>query len=570
MSKIVTYAPFHEVLDDSAALGPFFDGASWSGWKTIAKAAFGAPLNAEEEAFFRSVAERDPPKKKVRELYLIVGRRGGKDSFASGLAAWYAGCVDYSAVTRPGEKMTVMCLACDRTQAKIVTNYTRGYFHRVPLLGGIVENDVADGFDLRNGNEVRVFTNNIAATRGKACSLVILDEVAFFSEDGGSSGKEIYTAVMPSLISSDGMLVAISTPYRKSGLLFEKFTKHYGKNSKDVLVIRGASRTFNPGLSESFIAEQLAEDFEAASAEWNAVFRSDIGSLVDPALVSRLVAHGRHEIPPMAGVAYYAFTDPSGGSADSFTLAICHREDERAVLDLIRETQPPFSPESVIEEYCQVLKRYGISEVCGDRYAGLFPQEQFSKRGVNYVTSERNRSEIYLEMLAVINSGRVEFLDHPKTISQLCALERRTSRAGKDSVNHPPGGHDDLINSVAGAVVNCVGTLDGLSAWLELGRQAEAEERAVAAKWQRAAEVPPPAPNGFWDVAARKFHHGEPPAGTVRCRVTGAFGLKLSTFGQPIQFVAGLNDVDPKLLEHDWLQNNIKAGNVTVLKQETT
>jgi hypothetical protein len=32
-------------------------------------------------------------------------------------------------------------------------------------------------------------------------------------------------------------------------------------------------------------------------------------------------------------------------------------------------------------------------------------------------------------------------------------LERRTSPIGKDRVDHGPGGHDDLCNSAAGALV---------------------------------------------------------------------------------------------------------------------
>jgi hypothetical protein len=35
----------------------------------------------------------------------------------------------------------------------------------------------------------------------------------------------------------------------------------------------------------------------------------------------------------------------------------------------------------------------------------------------------------------------------------LLALEKSTSPLGKDSISHPPNGHDDLINAVAGAAV---------------------------------------------------------------------------------------------------------------------
>ena len=38
-----------------------------------------------------------------------------------------------------------------------------------------------------------------------------------------------------------------------------------------------------------------------------------------------------------------------------------------------------------------------------------------------------------------------------RLVNQLCGLERRTARSGKDSIDHGPGGHDDLANSVAGA-----------------------------------------------------------------------------------------------------------------------
>jgi hypothetical protein len=53
-----------------------------------------------------------------------------------------------------------------------------------------------------------------------------------------------------------------------------------------------------------------------------------------------------------------------------------------------------------------------------------------------------------------LNSGRAELLDEPRLASQLCGLERRTARGGRDSIDHAPGAHDDLANSVAGAVVS--------------------------------------------------------------------------------------------------------------------
>ena len=39
---------------------------------------------------------------------------------------------------------------------------------------------------------------------------------------------------------------------------------------------------------------------------------------------------------------------------------------------------------------------------------------------------------------------------HDRLVSQIVGLERRVSRAGKDSIDHAPHGHDDLANVVAG------------------------------------------------------------------------------------------------------------------------
>ena len=63
-------------------------------------------------------------------------------------------------------------------------------------------------------------------------------------------------------------------------------------------------------------------------------------------------------------------------------------------------------------------------------------------------------ADIYLDMLPLINAGRVELLEHRRLAAQLVGLERRTARSGRDSVNHGPDGHDDLANAVAGVLVN--------------------------------------------------------------------------------------------------------------------
>ena len=119
----------------------------------------------------------------------------------------------------------------------------------------------------------------------------------------------------------------------------------------------------------------------------------------------------------------------------------------------MRERRPPFSPEAVTEEYAELIKKYRCTKVYGDRYGGEWPREQFQKYGVNYEPAERTKSELYKDLLPLLNSRAIDLLDNERLVSQLVSLERRTTRGGRDSIDHLPGAHDDLANAVAGALV---------------------------------------------------------------------------------------------------------------------
>lgn len=78
---------------------------------------------------------------------------------------------------------------------------------------------------------------------------------------------------------------------------------------------------------------------------------------------------------------------------------IAHHEGDRAVLDLIREERPPFSPDAVTARFAADLQRYRVSTVVGDRYSGDWLREAFRKRGIGYQPSELPKSDIYVEFL---------------------------------------------------------------------------------------------------------------------------------------------------------------------------
>jgi hypothetical protein len=148
------------------------------------------------------------------------------------------------------------------------------------------------------------------------------------------------------------------------------------------------------------------------------------------------------------------FVDPSGGSSDSMTLTVAHIDEGGiTVLDAVREAVPPFSPSEAVEEFAGVLRQYGVRSITGDRYGAEWVVEQFNRNGISYEPSELNKSEIYQELLPLLNSRTAALLTNDRLERQLLSLERRTSPAGRDQIDHPRGARDDLANAVAGALV---------------------------------------------------------------------------------------------------------------------
>jgi len=362
-----------ETIEDPNLFQPWFDGASWDGWKTILKAAFALPMSEAEREFFRSVAEREPPAAQARELWVVAGRRAGKDSIASVIAAQAASFFEPAGRLRGGERAAVMCLAVDRSQATIVLNYVRSYFQDIPYLAATVQRETRDGFELSNGVDVVIATNSYRSVRGRAVLLAIFDEAAFWRSDASvAPDAETYNAIVPGMATLPGaMLVGITSPHRKSGLAYERWRDHYGR-AGDVLVVRSPSLRLNPTIDRRIIDDAMARDAAVARAEWLAEWRDDLAQFIDRAVVEAAVDVGVTVRAAVPGQRYYAFADPSGGASDSFTLAVGHIERDVVVLDCLVERHAPFNPHDVTEELAGVLKGYGLRECTGDRYAGAW------------------------------------------------------------------------------------------------------------------------------------------------------------------------------------------------------
>jgi len=125
-------------------------------------------------------------------------------------------------------------------------------------------------------------------------------------------------------------------------------------------------------------------------------------------------------------------------------------------LDLSLPIPAPFNPTNAVTQVAAALREYGLSEVTSDRYAAEWARDAFAQQGITLRYSERDRSQIYMDVLPLFASNRVRLVDDRKMISQFASLERRPSSGGRDKIDHPPHGHDDLCNSAAAALTIAV------------------------------------------------------------------------------------------------------------------
>jgi hypothetical protein len=455
-------------FNDPQLLGNAIPGDSWFAWRTLLIASMGEQLNDVQRATFARLTGRErEPLQRVEEAVFVVGRRGGKSRALATLSAYIAGLCEHPLVR--GERGVVLVIAPDQRQAGIVLDYAEAAFAPSPVLKQMIASRNSDTLELTNGIAIEVRAASFRRLRGPTYVAVIVDECAFFYNDEFSANAdvEIINAVKPGLLTTSGPLIIASSPYARRGILWTQFKRQFGPEGDPlVLVARGTSRDLNPSLSASVIQREFDKDPASAAAEYGAEF-TDIEAFC-PLEVVEAATGDYVERAPLSQHRYSAFIDPSGGSSDSFTLAISHRENEKIIIDAVRETRPPFSPEAVINDYCLLLKSYRIDRVVGDHYAGEFAREPFRRRGIRYEVCEKTKSDLFRDLLPGLNSGRITLPINERLTNQLVGLERRVTRSGKDSIDHAPGGHDDVANAVAGAFdVACVRipTLEVGSGW---------------------------------------------------------------------------------------------------------
>ena len=446
-----------DAFENPRLLGRLFEPlSSWWRWLVLAKAAYGLALDeAELEAFQHHTGRTGPRSGGYLEVVVETGRQAGKTKFASAVVAFEA----LRARREPGQPSPYALLVAQdlRSALRASFAYIAEAFEAVPELRQSVVTKKAETLELANGCVAACYPCRPHAVRGIRSNVCVLDELAFFqSTEGFPRDVEMLRAVRPTLATTGGKLIILSSPYFQSGALWDLHRQHFGREDSSTLIWQASAPEMNPTLPADYLQRMEQDDPEAYRSEVLGEFRAGLSTLLDPEALAACVEDGVRERAFEPGKRTFGFCDPSSGSGkDSFTVAIAHLDygSDRAVLDVVRAWKPPFNPSGVIGEASDLLKSYGLRETTGDRYAPGFVSEGFSQNGIAYRASDQDRSTLYLELLPGINAGRVVLLDDAEMLRELRGLERRRGTTGRDRIDHRAGAHDDRANSAAGALV---------------------------------------------------------------------------------------------------------------------
>ena len=242
-------ATIFDAIDNPGIWARWFrDKSTWRGWFTFLRILFGLEFGVEDlELYCQCTGRSTPPMGGVNEAWLVCGRRAGKSFILALISVFLAAFYDWRPFLTPGERATIMVLAADRRQARVIFRYARALLQEVPALAALVERAVDEQIDLDNGVSIEISAASYRTVRGYTLVAALCDEIAFWhSEDGANPDEEILSALRPAMATIPGaMLLCASSPYARRGALWSAYRRNWAQDGP-VLIWQAATRTMNP------------------------------------------------------------------------------------------------------------------------------------------------------------------------------------------------------------------------------------------------------------------------------------------------------------------------------------
>jgi hypothetical protein len=408
----------------------------------------------------------------------------------------------------PSENIQLISFATDKDQAGILYQKVSGYFRGCAYFEPYMANntqtyarfqtpkDVERYGSYRDDDKAKAtikvtFRSSVAkGSRGAGNIVVILDEMAHFTDNGQSSADAVYSAVVPSTTTFspknpldrreatgplESKIIAISSPLGKQGAFYDLFTKGFagGAIGRTRLCFQAPTWEVNTTISADAFEAEYVKDPRTFFTEFGAEFTdrtrgwldgdADIMACVNKDLRPRSKAPPL--MPHFMGIDFALVGDASA-------IAIGHlNEQNQIVLDVSDEIQAGVGDYASQErlEFADVVdwihgytRRFYITEAIFDQWAGIPFEQALQARGLKQFEmvhhTQQLTSQMYQNFKDMMYDKRLQLYDwpipdgqeHGPLITQLLELQAEVKSKYVTLVSAPkaPGKHDDLADAL--------------------------------------------------------------------------------------------------------------------------
>lgn len=423
--------------------------------KIILKALYGLPLDKKELKIFKILTKgkgKYTPGREKLELIACLGARSGKSFLVSICACFEATRDKWKKEVLKGENVYIVIIATRELQAKqIIGKNCKRMFENSPLLSRLIEKTTDLELTLKNDVKIIAGPCTSASLRGLPIAVLILDEIAFFRLEGVTQDETIFGSLLVRQAQFEfGKYFLISTAGSKQGLFFQEFDK--GFRQEDRLTIQADTRFVNPEIPQKFLNKEKARNYDNWRREFQAEFSEKLEAFFSLELMQRpFVLAG--DLSYESEYKYHLGLDQSGLSGkDRFALAIAHKEEGLAVVDVVRSWETK-DLDIILDEIEKLAITYHLTEISIDRYSKGYVENSFRKIGLT-IKIRPSLADVFVVLKAKMIQDKLQLPDRPDIRAGLKNTIAIYNKSNKLTIFHErgPEGHADEIDAVAGAV----------------------------------------------------------------------------------------------------------------------
>ena len=388
-----------------------------------------------------------------KRIVVIWPRQSGKTTTLAVRMIWYAATHDRttSLIVAPGLRQSMIVM--DRIHAFLLSMDRR-------VRRQIVSKMQRTVIWFKGGSQLVALPNSPNLLRGYTASNVLTDESAFFREDE----LVFYSVLFPMLQTTDGTLIASSTPWGKDSV-FYRFTQEPGFNKNWVKI----DDVVKAGLTTQKFVDEMKQrtPSERFRREYLAEFVEDELAYFTQKLIAQCVASELAPItddwtkrvtPPMGR--YFVGVD-FGKKVDYSVIAIVRWNTKTKSVELVGMVRFPLeTPYATVIGMVKIIcdKLQHVEKVLVDRTGvGEYITEEMQNVHIKspvegIMLTVPSKQEILGYMKNLMETEHLGLYLDQDLISQINVERFELTKAGQIQFSHPEGTHDDELWAFALAV----------------------------------------------------------------------------------------------------------------------